>query len=254
MEPNQNTTGMSSASAAEQNMAAAPAQNVTAAPAQGATGEPLPKDNMMAAPVKEKKKGGSGMLIGLILCLLLAAGGIGFGVWMMMDGNTQKDAMNQQISALKKQNSELQEKISNDASGDSWDKFSRNLATQSMYIMGYYSHYNGTGNEQYVAYALKDTNGHLVITDAGNNMNVDNPVILELDDVLSVYCIRVGNGSVPYFYIVDLDGSVSRIDISENSNRQLEKVGEYTKIATVLEAANLEALLVDIDGNIYKSL
>ena len=119
MEPNQNTAGVPGASAAGQNMAATPAQNVTAAPVQGATSEPLPKGNMMAAPANEKKKGGSGMVIGLILCLLLAVGGIGFGVWMMMDGNTQKDALNQQISALKKQNNELQEKISDlDVSSD----------------------------------------------------------------------------------------------------------------------------------------
>ena len=111
MEPNQNTAGMPGASAAGQNMAATPVQSATAAPVKGDASESLPKDNMMAAPTKEKKKSGSGMVIGLILCLLLAAGGIGFGVWMMMDGNTQKDALNQQISALKKQNNELQEKI-----------------------------------------------------------------------------------------------------------------------------------------------
>lgn len=111
MEPNQNTAGVPGASAAGQNMAAAPAQNVTAAPVQGVTSESLSKGNMMAAPANEKKKSGSGMLIGLILCLLLAVGGIGFGVWMMMDGNTQKDALNQQISVLKKQNNELQKQI-----------------------------------------------------------------------------------------------------------------------------------------------
>lgn len=111
MEPNQNTAGMPGASTAGQNMAATPVQSATAAPMQGATSESLPKDNMAAAPANEKKKGGSGMVIGLILCLLLAAGGIGFGVWMMMDGNMQKDVMNQQISALKKQNNELQKQI-----------------------------------------------------------------------------------------------------------------------------------------------
>ncbi|MBR3353226.1 hypothetical protein IKG49_01380 [Candidatus Saccharibacteria bacterium] len=119
MEPNQNTAGAPGASAAGQNMAATPVQSATAAPVKGDASESLPKDNMMAAPTKEKKKSGSGMVIGLILCLLLAAGGIGFGVWMMMDGNTQKDALNQQISALKKQNNELQKKISNlDVSSD----------------------------------------------------------------------------------------------------------------------------------------
>ncbi|MDO4747108.1 MAG: hypothetical protein Q4A70_02080 [Candidatus Saccharibacteria bacterium] len=226
---------------------------------------PMPEQNAFPQEPVAEKKTGNGMLIGMILCALIALGGVGFGVWAMMDGNTQKEQLNSQISALKSQVNELQEKISTGPgdgtekidtdtdTSNSWDIFSRKLATQSVYIMGYYSHYNGTSNERYMAYAMKDANGHLVITDAGNNMSDNNPVILELDDVLSVYYIKVGNGSVPYFYIVGLNGGVSRIDISENSNRQLEKVGEYTRIATVLEAASSEAILVDIDGNIYKS-
>ena len=73
---------------------------------------PAPEPNMMAQGVSEKKKG-KGMLYGMILCAVLAIGGIGFGVWMMMDGNTQKETLNTQISALKQQNNELQEKLSN---------------------------------------------------------------------------------------------------------------------------------------------
>lgn len=62
----------------------------------------------MGAPVK---KSGHGMLIGLILCLLLAISGIGFGVYVMMDGNTQKTNYEKQISTLKAQNKELADKI-----------------------------------------------------------------------------------------------------------------------------------------------
>lgn len=61
-------------------------------------------------PEKPKKKS-NGMLLGLILCLLLAAGGIGFGVWAMMDGNTQKENSEKQISDLKAQNSKLSEQV-----------------------------------------------------------------------------------------------------------------------------------------------
>ena len=71
-----------------------------------------PKENLMAAGTKEKK-GGKGMLIGLILCLLLATGGIGFGVWAMMDRSTTKDNLNAQIVSLKAQNSELLEQAGN---------------------------------------------------------------------------------------------------------------------------------------------
>lgn len=76
-----------------------------AAPASGPT-----FDN---GPSVVEPKGGRkiGWIIGLVLMALIAAGGIGFGVWAWMDGNTQKDALNEQISALKKQNNELSDKI-----------------------------------------------------------------------------------------------------------------------------------------------
>lgn len=60
-------------------------------------------------------KGGkkTGWILAVVLLLIVAIGGVGFGVWAMMDGNAQKDALNSQISALKQQNSELQEKLDN---------------------------------------------------------------------------------------------------------------------------------------------
>ena len=61
---------------------------------------------------QDKPKKNTGMILGMLLLLLLAAGGIGFGVWAMMDGNSQKDALNQQITALKKQNDDLTEQVS----------------------------------------------------------------------------------------------------------------------------------------------
>lgn len=233
-------------------------KEVTEVEARPIANEPVKSDIVF----NDKPKKSGGMILCMILLALLAAGGIGFGVWAMLDGNAQKDTLNQQISTLKSQIDELQEKINDNVSNstdsdtdinDSWSKYSRNLATQDIHIGGNYWHYNGTDNERYIAFASKDENGHLTVTDAGNNMNTDNPIILELDDVLSVYYVQVGNGGVPYFYIVDLNGSVSRIDISENSSRQLEKVGDYTKIVNVFVPAGLEAVLIDIDGNIYKS-
>ena len=71
------------------------------------------EQNNMMAEGSEKKKGGNGMLYGMILCAILAVGGIGFGVWAMMDGNSQVAKKDEQISTLKKHNSELQEQLSN---------------------------------------------------------------------------------------------------------------------------------------------
>ena len=75
-------------------------QPATAAPVKG---EPK-KDNLFENAPKKK---GKGMLLGLVFCILLAAGGIAFGVWTMMDSKSQKDSLNEQISALKTQNNGL---------------------------------------------------------------------------------------------------------------------------------------------------
>ena len=74
-----------------------------------------PEQNNVMDNSGEKKKGGNGMLIGLVLCVIAAVAGIGFGVWVMMDGNTQKDNYEKQISSLRNQINELQEKTSEDA-------------------------------------------------------------------------------------------------------------------------------------------
>ena len=206
------------------------------------------------------KKSGKGGIIAVILFALLAAGGIGFGIYTMVNGKKQEDALNEQITTLKKQNSELIEKVAeggegseSGASTNAWDNFSKNITNKNISIMGEYWHYTGSDNVPYVMHANKNNSGHLTIVDTGDNAGVDNATILELDDVLAVYYIRTGDGSVPYFYIIGLDGDVSRVNLSENSGRQLEKVGDYTKIVAVFVGDDLTANLIDIDGNIYKA-
>ena len=196
-------------------------------------------------PEKPKKKS-NGMLLGLILCLLLAAGGIGFGVWTMMDGNTQKENFEKQITSLNSQISNLQEQLnsSKNNSTDVWNNLSSTLASQSVYV-------GGLDTEQYTMYARKDEEGNLAIVK--NSGGDEEEVILELDNVMMVYYVEVGNGSVPYFYIIDTDGGVSRLNISRFSDGKLEKIGDYTKIINVWESAGLEGMLIDIDGNIYKT-
>lgn len=73
------------------------------------------KEDIVFSNVPKKNHG---MLLGLIMCALLAVGGIGFGVWAMMDGNSQKEQLNKQITALNGQVSELQEKLENNTVDD----------------------------------------------------------------------------------------------------------------------------------------
>ena len=55
----------------------------------------------------------TGWILTIILLLLIAAGGVGFGVWAYMDGNNAKNNLNAQIVDLQQQNSELQDELAN---------------------------------------------------------------------------------------------------------------------------------------------
>ena len=92
-----------------------PNQNVpgTARPISSAASvtAKAPEPTFDNGPSVVEEKGGkkTGLVLGLVLCLILAAGGIGFGVWAFMDGNTQKDNLNARIDELRKENITLQE-------------------------------------------------------------------------------------------------------------------------------------------------
>ena len=55
-----------------------------------------------------------GMLYGMILLAILAAGGIGFGVWAMLDGNSRAQKKDEQISQLQSQLAEKSEVVVED--------------------------------------------------------------------------------------------------------------------------------------------
>ena len=69
------------------------------------------QNNVMTQGVSEKKKGGKGMLYGMVFCMVLAIGGIGFGVWAMMDGNNQMTKLNEQITKSNNQITTLNEQL-----------------------------------------------------------------------------------------------------------------------------------------------
>ena len=116
MQPNGNMPGVG------RPVAGAPVGNLNVKSAPVPTPPPAPKP---AEPtfgnggsVVEGKGGKkTGWILGIVVLLLIAAGGVGFGVWAMMDGNAQKDALNLQVSNLKQQNNELQDKLDNTNTG-----------------------------------------------------------------------------------------------------------------------------------------
>ena len=52
---------------------------------------------------KDKPKKKTGLIIGILFLVLLAAGGIGFGIWAYLDGNQKTSDLNNQISDLQNQ-------------------------------------------------------------------------------------------------------------------------------------------------------
>lgn len=88
-----------------------PARPVTPTSSTTSTSEPTFDNGPSVVDGKGGKK--TGWILAVVFLLIVAAGGVGFGVWAMMDGNAQKDALNSQISALKQQNNDLQDKLDN---------------------------------------------------------------------------------------------------------------------------------------------
>lgn len=60
---------------------------------------------------QDKPKKNMGVILTIVLLALLAAGGIGFGVWAMMDGNSQVAKKDEQIAGLRGQLAEKSEAV-----------------------------------------------------------------------------------------------------------------------------------------------
>ena len=162
--------------------APAPAPAPTLAPASA----PTPDNNMMAAGGEKKS---NGMLYGMILLAILAIGGIGFGVWAMMDGNSQKNNYEEQISALKRQLTESSQMVIEDNTIiDNDDSSSGSTGLDELYFL--YDDLN-----------LKDQRYRLMIIDKNN------------DDLMN------NSSEDDEFYVLDMkkigkDTSLKKIDLA----------------------------------------
>ncbi|MBR3329316.1 hypothetical protein IKG29_02175 [Candidatus Saccharibacteria bacterium] len=139
-----------------------------------------PKEDIVFSN-KPKKK--TGMILGMVLFAILAIGGIGFGVWAWMDGNTQKEALNEQIDDLTTQNSELLEKLGIDSEDIGTDinrvGIYKNPVIKSKNSDDVYKLYftstpvwDNDGNSMVVELAVKD--GSIEYCNVGNKQWLDN--------------------------------------------------------------------------------
>ena len=79
-----------------------------------ASGGATPANGGNDVVFQDKPKKNHSMLYGMILLAILAAGGIGFGVWAMMDGNSRAQKKDEQISQLQSQLAEKSEVVVDD--------------------------------------------------------------------------------------------------------------------------------------------
>ena len=78
------------------------------------SGRVMPVSGGNDVVLQDKPKKSHGVLYGMILLAILAAGGIGFGVWAMMDGNAQVAKKDEQITDLNRQLAEKSQTVVGD--------------------------------------------------------------------------------------------------------------------------------------------
>lgn len=204
------------------------------------------------APVagNNKQNSSKGWKITTAIASTVAICSICFGVYGMVQ-SSQKD---KQISDLQNQTNSYSEEIviddeveveSTDVdTDDNYRKFADNLAKNNeVSIFGY----NGAGT---VFISVK--NSHLTVSDFDIDGRGGESVFAESDNIINAYLVEIGNGSVPYVYLIKKDGSVARIDISDNGTRTIEDLDGFEKIVSIFGDGDLTAHLVDINGNVFQ--
>ena len=118
---------------------------------------------MSTAPALEpQKKSNKAIILGMIFFAIVAIGGIGFGVWMMLDKDNLASKYEEQISSLKKTNSQLMEQLADQdaiTSDEALDLLKDGVTTKNLSYnilnANIYAVYNG--EEDKTAYWVKYT-------------------------------------------------------------------------------------------------
>ena len=211
-----------------------------------------PKDDIV---FNNKPKKNTGMILGIVLLLILAIGGVLFGVWEMIEGNTQKEQLNMQINNLKKQNSELQAKIDNSSSDvENNDGANLVLEQQNPIIMSSNSdsyniiHYvpvwdNSNSHESRINFYIK--NGMFQNCQVSTNSSGCNVNGLP-GDVYKMATIGEGNGmgSEKIGFLMK-DGSVYYAQIHSGANESLTINTDFT-----VKKAKINGFVKDIIENV----
>lgn len=133
----------------------------------------------------------TGWILAIVLLLIVAAGGVGFGVWAYMDGNTQKEQLSAQVNDLQEQNSELQEQL---ASGSN----------------------TGTGMSGGIEGETINTADYIYIGEWGIKIKVPE----DLNQVSYLFDSRASESDVEYLYINGVAGEYETVPSFVNTSTQ----------------------------------
>ena len=200
---------------------------------------------------ENKQKSGNGLKIATAIACIVAVCGIGFAVYCLIENNnktqeisnlkTQIEDSNNMIATLKTKKTETAD--SNDTI-DIYKTFvegmSKNFVNKTV-----------TAVNDVKAFATITEDNKLEIHEF--NL-VDNPIIQQDSDVISVYHIKIGNGIANYFYYIKNTGEVYRVQIDEGVSHEIEKINDYHNIVSIIEVEHggYYANLIDINGNVFE--
>lgn len=179
-------------------------------------------------PVEAPKKKGKGMMICLIAALIVAAGGIGFGIYMMISGQQTEDNYKKQISSLQTTINQMQSSGSEVIVVTTPDEEEVELSAPSNVDPADYVYVGEWGMKIEIPEGLKLTNIRIVSGDNSSDVEINGFLCADTCDVASESALatlssgaigRLAKGTTPtlpatllfsddtysYYYIGTLD-------------------------------------------------
>ncbi|MBR3052395.1 hypothetical protein IKG60_02115 [Candidatus Saccharibacteria bacterium] len=179
----------------------------------------------------EKPKKSHAMLFGMIFLAILAAGGIGFGVWAMLDGNSKVAKKDEQIAEL---NSQLSEATQQGIKEDITVTESNEIATET-----------ASGSS-----ANADTANYIYVGEWGLKIRIPD----ELSKISYLVDYRASEQNEDYLYINGVFGNPDNIPSFLNTSTEEHWLGCLHRLVQGEEPALRDSagvLVTTIDGYEY---
>ena len=203
----------------------------------------VPKTEVKEVPViggssayEKPKKKGNAMGLGMVLMAIAVLCGVGFGVWTMMDAETQKKELNSQISTLRQENNDLQERLSTGTSTDidiiDTDSYSNPIITS-----------NSADSSSVISF-VSSAIGEIEGTSFNLHIEVENGAIRSCDVSYANYN---EGGVADVCEITGLNGNIYKVvEFGRGQDKTMNKIGfimsdgtvQYLSLSDAIEEKN----------------